>query len=248
MSTVRLVDRCFPEDPALDAALATALLRRASRDPGTDRVVRIYSPAPTVAFGRLDANRPQFGEVAATTRQHGFAPVVRGTGGRAAAYHEQTVVLEIIAPDDEGPAGVKPRFGRFAGDLVEVLQALGVDARIGPVPGEYCPGDWTVNGAGRVKLAGTAQRVMARAWMIGAELVVTNADPIRAVLADVYAALELDFDPATAASVADLQPDVTVDSVRSALVAHFGVTDALVVDDELVSEARTLRHRHEVAQ
>lgn len=247
MSTIHLVDRHFPEDPTLDAALATALLRRASRDPKTERVVRVYCPAPTLAFGRLDANRPQFGEVAATARRHGFAPVVRGTGGRAAAYHEQTVVLEIIAPDDEGPAGVKPRFGHFAGELVDVLRSLGVDARIGPVPGEYCPGDWTVNGAGRVKLAGTAQRVMARAWMIGAELVVTNADPIRAVLAAVYGALDLDFDPATAASVADLRPDITVDTVRSALVAHFGVTDELVVDDELVAEARTFRRRHEVA-
>ena len=245
--TVRLVEHCFPEDPTLDAALATALLRRASRDPTTDRVVRVYTPAPTVAFGRLDANRPQFAEVAATARRHGVAPVVRGTGGRAAAYHEQTVVLEILSPDDEGPAGLKPRFGRFAGDLVEILRGLGVDARIGPVPGEYCPGDWTVNGAGRVKLAGTAQRVMARAWMIGAELVVTNADSIRAVLADVYAALELDFDPATAAAVTNLRPDVTVDAVRSAVIAHFGATDVLAVDGELVEEARALRHRHEVA-
>lgn len=246
--TVHLVEHCFPEDPTLDAALATALLRRASRDPSTDRVVRVYSPSPTVAFGRLDANRPQFAHVAETARRHGFAPVVRGTGGRAAAYHEQTVVLEIVSPDDEGPAGLKPRFRRFAGDLVEMLRGLGVDARIGPVPGEYCPGDWTVNGAGRVKLAGTAQRVMARAWMIGAELVVTNADPIRAVLADVYAALELDFAPATAASVTDLRPDVTVDVVRSAVIAHFGATDVLAVDDELVEEARGLRHRHEVAR
>ena len=116
------------------------------------------------------------------------------------------------------------------------------------MPGEYCPGDWTVNGAGRMKLAGTAQRVVARAWMIGAELVVTNADPIRAVLADVYAALELDFDPATAASMTDLWPDVTVDAVRSAVIAHFGATDVLAVDEELVEEARALRHRHEVAQ
>ena len=133
--TVRLVEHCFPEDPTLDAALATALLRRASRDPTTDRVVRVYSPSPTLAFGRLDANRPQFAEVAETARRHGFAPVVRGTGGRAAAYHEQTVVLEIVSPDDEGPAGIKRRFRVFAGELVEMLRGLGVDAANRPGAG-----------------------------------------------------------------------------------------------------------------
>ena len=40
------------------------------------------------------------------------------------------------------------------------LGRLGVDARVGEVPGEYCPGAFSVNARGRIKLAGVGQRLI----------------------------------------------------------------------------------------
>lgn len=244
MTIEQLLTTHFPDDPVMDAAFASALLRRTGRDPNASGLVRIYSPARTLSFGRLDAVRPQFPVAAAAARHHGFTPVVRGAGGRAAAYHEQTLVVEIVSPDTEGIVGARPRFQRLTPRIVAVLRTLGVDARIGPVPGEYCPGDWTVNGAGRVKLAGTAQRIVAGAWLFGFELVVADSDPVRAVLADVNAALELEFDPATAASLTDLNPALGLEQVRAAILAEIGAVHELTADPDLLVEAANLRDAH----
>ncbi|EKT82184.1 lipoate-protein ligase A [Rhodococcus opacus M213] len=244
MTIEQLLTTHFPDDPVLDAALATALLRRTAREPNAPALIRIYSPARTLSFGRLDAVRPQFPAAAAAARRHGFTPVVRGAGGRAAAYHEQTLVVEMFSRDTEGMVGARPRFQRITPRLVGVLRKLGVDARIGPVPGEYCPGDWTVNGAGRVKLAGTAQRIVAGAWLFGFELVVSDSDPVRAVLTDVNAALELEFDPGTAASLTDLNPAVTLEQVRAAILAEIGVVRERTADPDLLEEAANLRDAH----
>ncbi|MFC0452103.1 lipoate--protein ligase family protein [Rhodococcus jostii] len=244
MTIEQLLTTHFPDDPVLDAAFASALLRRTGREPNAPALVRIYSPARTLSFGRLDAVRPQFPGAAAVARRHGFTPVVRGAGGRAAAYHEQTLVVEMYSRDTEGIVGARPRFERITPRIVAVLRDLGVDARIGPVPGEYCPGDWTVNGAGRVKLAGTAQRIIAGAWLFGFELVVSDSAPVRAVLADVNAALELAFDPSTAASLADMNPAVTLEQVRAAILAEIGAVHKRTADPGLLEEAANLRDAH----
>ena len=44
--------------------------------------------------------------------------------------------------------------------LQRTLSTLGVHAEIGRLPGEYCPGDYSVHAGGRVKLAGIGQRVL----------------------------------------------------------------------------------------
>jgi len=245
---VQLLTTNFPEDPALDAALSSALVRRAARAPETPAVVRIFVPTRTLSFGRLDAIRPGFAAAVVAARTHGFTPVVRGAGGRAAAYNEHTLVLETVSPDSEGMAGLRPRFQRMAASIVAVLRDLGADARIGPVPGEYCPGDWTVNGGGRVKLAGTAQRFVKGAWLFGAELVVADPQPVRAVLTDVNAALGMEFDPRTAASLVDLIPGVSLEQVRSAFITSLGKTVELAMNSELEVEARSLRHHHAVEE
>jgi hypothetical protein len=88
-----------------------------------------------------------------------------------------------------------------------------------------------------VKLAGIAQRLVRRAWLVGAEIVVEDGEPVRRVLADVYAALELDFDVATAAAVEELACGVTVDDVERAVVEAFGATSRVALDAALVAEA-----------
>lgn len=243
---MQLLTASFPHRPALDAALGAALVRRAARA-ALEPTLRVYRPTPTLAFGRLDAIRPGFADAVAAARAHGFAPVLRAPGGHAAAYHEATLVLEAVAPAVDAVAGVRDRFARAACGLADVLRSLGVDARVGPVPSEYCPGEFSVNAGGTVKLAGVAQRLVAGAWLVGAELVVTDGARIRGVLVDVHAALHLELDPSTAAAVDEVAPDVSADDIRDAVLRAAGDPPEVPLDPALLAEAHRLVGRHEIS-
>lgn len=181
-------------------------------------VLRLYRPVPTVAFGRREVRRAGYPAAVEAARAHGFEPVVRNAGGQAVAYGAGSLVVELLAPDPTPAAGLHDRFTAFADALVTALRSLGVDASTGRLDGEYCPGDHSVVAAG-LKLAGTAQRMVARAWLCSASIVVTGADPLRSVLVDVNRHLEFDWRPATLGAVTDLRPEVTVPDVEAA-VSH----------------------------
>lgn len=228
-----------PERAAVELAHATELLDEVKRGlrGGT---LRLYRPRPTLAFGQRDTRLAGFEAARDAARAHGFEPVVRKAGGRAAAYHEGTLIVDHIEPAREAMVGHRHRFEVFGALYAGVLQTLGVDARVGEIPGEYCPGEYSVHGvpvgyvagggidgpagttaAGRLKLVGTAQRVVAGAWLFSSVFVVSDAQPVRAVLTDVYGALELPFDPATAGAADDLVPGLTVNAVETALLAMY---------------------------
>jgi lipoate-protein ligase A len=231
---------------AADVALAAALLDRVSRGraPST---LRLYAPGPTVAFGRLDAIRPGFAAASRTARTHGFEPVVRAPGGHAAAYHRMSVVVDLAMADPDPINGVQERFADLAELLAGALRAVGADARVGPVPGEFCPGAFSVNEGGRAKLVGTAQRIVRGGWLFAGSVVVRDAAPVRAVLTGVYDALDLAWDPATAVALADTVPAVTPAAVGDALVAAFAARHALVeaeLDPALEADARERAGAH----
>jgi octanoyl-[GcvH]:protein N-octanoyltransferase len=213
------------DDAVLDVALPHALLdllATGRRGP----VLRCYRPAATVAFGRRDTFLPGFAAAAAAAREHGFTPVIRGAGGRAAAYGEGCLILDEVMPAD----GSQIR-GRFAGDAerqARALRQLGVDARVGEVPGEYCPGEFSVNARGRVKLIGAAERIVKGAWLHSSVVVVQVTPALRAVLTDVYAALALDWDPDTTGAVGDEAPGAGIEDVRAALLAEYATRHTLV--------------------
>ena len=79
-----------------------------------------------------------------------------------------------------------------------------MDARVGEVPGEYCPGEYSVNAARpAASSSGIGQRVIKGAAHIGGVIVVAGRERVRDVLVPVYEALGLEWDPATAGSVED---------------------------------------------
>jgi len=114
---------------------------------------------------------------------------------------------------------VRERYRLFSGALVSALSALSVDARIGALEGEYCPGDHSVNGAGRVKLAGIAQRIGRRGYHVGAVISVMPSDQAKAAVATAYRVLGVAFEPATFGAIADLKPDVSFGAFRNAVLA-----------------------------
>jgi len=224
---VDLLEGSAGADPALDVALPHALLGLvAAGDRGP--VLRCYRPRPTVAFGRRDSFLAGFPDAVAAAKRHAFTPVVRGAGGRAAAYDEGCLIFDVIAPAADAMTGIETRFEAEAGIQAQALRGLGVDARVGEVPGEYCPGEFSVNARGRTKLIGAAQRIVRGAWLLSSVVVVEPAAGIRAVLEDVYAALGLEWDPATTGSVAGEVPGVRIDDVRDAILEQYGQHTTLI--------------------
>ena len=224
---VDLVDGSAGGDPVLDVAMAHALLdlvASGQRPP----VIRAYRPQATVAFGRRDRFLDGFPDAVAATRRHGFAPVVRGAGGRAAAYVDGCLIFDEVMPGGDSIAGIRERFSADAERQAGALRSLGVDARVGQVAGEYCPGEFSVNARGRVKLIGAAERIVRGSWLHSSVVVVESAGPIREVLTDVYAALGLAWDPETAGAVADEGPGVGLEDVRRALLDEYATRYELV--------------------
>jgi octanoyl-[GcvH]:protein N-octanoyltransferase len=244
---VDLVEGRAGDDPALDVALPHALLDLLAG--GRRRpVVRCYRPAATVAFGRRDTFLPGFSTAVAAARDHGFTPVIRAAGGRAAAYSEGSLIFDEVMPADG--SAIRDRFADDARRQARALQSLGADARVGEVPGEYCPGEFSVNGRGRVKLIGAAERIIRGAWLHSSVVVVYRAPSLRAVLEDVYAALELDWDPETTGAVSEEAPGVRLEEVRAALLAdydsRYALTPGALTEADLVRAGELLaRHRIE---
>ena len=179
---------------------------------------------PAVSFGRLDALRPGYEAARAAAQRHGFAPVLRAPGGHAAAYHEGCLLVEEIVREPDSMPGVQERFADRGALLVDALRSLGVDARARrgaarvlrrpPFRQRARRGE-----AGRHRPACRARRLAVRRG----DHRHRRADRLRAVLTDVYAALEIDLDPATVGAVADEVPHTTVDDVRRAVVAAYGM-------------------------
>ncbi len=188
-----------------DAAVGPGLLRHVAggrRSHPRTGWLRTYRPVPTVGFGRRDTRSPGYARATAIAQAHGFQGVIRSAGGRAAAYHRSSLCFELVLPDTgAGPAELISALGEV---VAGVLRDLGVDARVGEVPGEYCPGRFSVNAGGLTKIVGTAGRRVRDAILLGGSIVVADARPVRAVLAEVYPALGLTIDPATVTALADV--------------------------------------------
>lgn len=234
-------------DPVADVAIAHALLRQASRGERGE-AVRIYRPvARTVAFGRSDTRRAGFAAAVRRCRAAGFEPVIRAPGGRAVAYTPDALAIDHVARESDPGRRMRRRFVEYGELLAGVLRGLGVDARVGEVPGEYCPGAYSVNARGTVKLIGTAQRVVRDAWLFSAVLIVDGVAELRPVLRGVYDALELSFDSESVGSLRDEVGAVDVAALERVLRAAYGMaTSGEPVDRRTRDEAHALRTEHEL--
>ena len=235
-----MIRHSFPEDPELSTAVSRTILGRvaAGELPPT---VRIHRPANEVAFGRQDLASPGYEEAARAARAAGFAAVERLAGGRAAVFHRGTIAIARAYADPEPPKRTYARFEEMADVITGALRGLGVDARVGEVPGEYCPGAYSVNARGATKLAGIGQRMIRGGAHLGGVVVASGGREIADVLRPVYRALELDWDPATSGSVTDeLGREVTPDEVEEAVIAELAKRYELVsseLDEETLRAA-----------
>lgn len=246
---LRVLHESFEHDPALDAAVSRALMQRVAQG-ALPETLRIARPGPSVMFAKRDAVSPGYAEAVAAARAAGFEVTLRLAGGRAAVFHEGTMEIGHAVPATEPRDGIHERFGRTAERLANALRALDVDARVGEVAGEYCPGRYSVNARGAVKLAGLGQRLVAGGSHTGVVLAVEGEERINRVLEPVYAALGLAWDPAASGSVRSERPDATWERIGEALLAEYArdreLEDAQL-DAETLALARELAAEHRVS-
>jgi lipoate-protein ligase A len=242
-----LVREGFPERPAYGTGVSEAVLEgvAAGELPAT---FRLHRPARELAFSKQDRAAAGFPAAVEAARAAGFDPVVRLAGGRAAAFHEGTLAFAWATPAERPVEGTHQRFELIATIVADALRALGVDARIGEVPGEYCPGAWSVNARGERKLVGIGQRLISGGAHAGGVVVVTGSRLLREALEPVYAALELDWVPETTGSVEDEVASVTMDGMEEALIAalarHFSLVEG-TLDERTLARGAELEAAHE---
>jgi lipoate-protein ligase A len=239
-------EESFPARPAYDTALSRALLV-AVGEGRSPAALRLYDPGDAVAFSLLDRVQPGFGAAVAEARARGFEAMLRLAGGRAAVFTRQTLGFAWCVPDAEPRATIGARFEEIARVIAAALERLGVDARVGAVPGEYCPGEHSVNARGRTKLMGVGQRIVKGAAHVGGVLVLGASGRIRDVLVPVYERMGFAWDPASVGSIEDEVGPVTreavIDALLSELAKRHDVTRAPLAPG-LLTAAENGEHEH----
>lgn len=233
---VRVVVDSEMDSAAADLAVGPALLGRVGAG-AAEAWLRLYRPQPTVGFSRRDTREPGYPHAAELARELGFAPAVRAPGGRAAAYHRSTLCFDLVLPDrGSDPVG---RLAALGAVLVSVLRGQGVDARLGSVPDEYCPGRFSVNGGGTGKLVGTAGRRVRGALLLGGSMVVADPEPLRNVIAAIYPALGVRCDPRTVAAATGFgftgSPATMLTALLSSLAGSVDLVDSALPPDVLAA-------------
>ncbi len=206
--------------PALDTAVSRALLRQVSEG-NEPETLRLYTPADVVAFGPQDVSAAGYSDAVAAARARDFEAIERLAGGRAAVFHHETIAFSWTMPDAAPRADVMARFDEVADILASALKRLGIDARIGMVEGEYCPGQHSVNARGERKLMGVGQRLIRNAAHVGGVVVVGDGERIRDILTPVYDALGIAWRPGTVGSVEDELGGADYAAVAQSIIYEF---------------------------
>lgn len=246
LSAITLISESFPEPPTQDVAISHALLNAVAA--GTiSQLFRLHGARPLLAFGMVDRTQAGYPQAVKVAKAHGFEPIERLAGGRAAVFHETTLAFSWATPETDSRDGITRRFEFISTILTKAFRSLGIDARVGEIPGEYCPGRYSVNVGGAVKVMGVGQRLIRGAAHVGGVIVINDSDRIRDVLIPVYRALNLDWDPRTVGALADRSPGLSTKDVTDSIV--FELSQVFNVEpgnvpDSVIAVAHTLNDSH----
>lgn len=185
---------------------------------GDQAVLRLRRPRPTAAFSPQDTTHSDYEQTKARAKARGFEPIERGTGGRLTLFDENALGITIIAPHEVPHQHMMLRYEILSGAIASGLKQLGINARVGELANEYCPGKYSVNADGRIKLVGVAQRMNRRCLQMGAIVSVHRSEEACAGIAEAYRGMGLKFDPQTYGAISDFNPFLTYGEVRNALL------------------------------
>jgi len=230
----------------LNTAISRSILQRVSARE-IPETLQIGRPHRTVAFGKHDALTDGFDRAVAIAVAHGFDPTIRIAGGRAVAFHPQTIRFVWTVPANDPVAGIHERFSTVANRVVAMLESFGVGAVIGEVAGEYCPGAYSVHVEGTGKVMGAGQRLARNAAQVAGVIVVQRASLVNEVLVPIYAALGLDMDPSLTGAIHDVA-DVDIEDVETRFVEQFasgGTSQYSEIDKDTMAVARSFQADHD---
>jgi octanoyl-[GcvH]:protein N-octanoyltransferase len=223
------------ERSSIAELLVPAVLLRAG--PGVPaQIVHVYTARnPTVAFSARDLRSSGIANATRIARASGFACVVRSPGGRMVAYDSGAVVIDHITRFARHGNASAASFAENAANHVRVLRSLGdIDARVGEVAGEYCPGEFSINVEGVAKVLGSAQRVTADGALFSTVVQVEMSERVRRVLVAVSAALDYPLSETSIAGLTDFAPSLTpsavADTFRADYRARLSLTDEDIPD------------------
>jgi lipoate-protein ligase A len=240
--TITVTGGSNPHHPALDTALSRVILEQVAAGQRGE-TFRLYVPGRVVAFGRQDVVATGYRAAVAACRREGFEAVERLAGGRAAVFHEGTLAFSWTIPTADPLREITSRFEEIDRIIVGALQSLGFDARVGEIPGEYCPGRYSVNLGGRQKVMGVGQRLRRGVAHVGGVVVVSGRTQINQVLKPVYRALSFEWDPEATGSLQAVCADVTTSQVIAAIKDELdSVADVLT--GELDESSIAMAHHH----
>jgi octanoyl-[GcvH]:protein N-octanoyltransferase len=193
---------------------------------GDPTILHVRRPRPTAAFSPQDTTNRHYLRATEQARARGFVPVERGTGGRLTMFDENALGITIVAPQAAPQGRTMERFVILSSAIADGLKSLGIDARVGELPNEYCPGRFSINADGRIKLVGVAQRMNQRCVQMGAVISVIRSDSACAGIAEAYDTMGLTFNPDTYGAISELLPSVSYADVRTAIMKS--ITAAIV--------------------
>lgn len=194
--------------------------------------VRVWRPHRQLAFGPRDARSDGFERAKGAAREHGFEPVVRIVGGNAVAYTGNTVTFATTHPIDDMAKGLTERYEDITTRVQRALWDLRVPAQRGEPPNSFCKGDYSLQYKG--KIAGIAQRVRKDVALVSGLIIADGHEEIRAVLKDVYDALDVDFNPDTVGSIEKAGGNTNLKEIERTIESHLvneGETTILQADE-----------------
>lgn len=189
-----------PSSDAFEHVRSALESMRSSDEPFA--VLHVRRAPRVIAFSRRDERRPGFAKARSAAVAHGFGVAVRAVGGTFAPLHDGSVIVDEYGFAAGRGSETTARFARHAHILRRVFASYGVDARVGEVEREYCPGAFSVNARGVAKISGTAQRVSRDAWVVSSVIQVGATEPLLAVTEACARALDQPVDLATIGSMA----------------------------------------------
>jgi octanoyl-[GcvH]:protein N-octanoyltransferase len=186
---------------------------------------------------------PGFPSATDAAVRHGRTPIVRLAGGHAAAYDHGCLIIELVRPVKALVGGLDSRFQEMASLLRDATASAGVLLELGELPGEYCPGRFSLHLPRGPRVGGIAQCVIQGAALTTAVLVVRGGDGLRATISDVYKALDLPVRRDLAGAIADGHPDITINTIEGSVlesISHLLRVEPTTIAPELRQAAQIL--------
>ena len=226
--------------PALDIAVSRLLLDKVNSNEYSS-LLRLYEGHTQVAFGPSDMRKPGYQLAVEEAKKKQFAVVNRLTGGHAVTFHNGILAFAWMFHDQQARSKMHYYFKFVSSILQDALGSLGFFCSIGELPGEYCPGQYSIGIENKIKIAGIAQRIVANAVYVGGFIAVSNAGLIKDILVPVYKHLDIDWDPNTVGSLENYKSDIkkndVVEAIKDKLSSHYKFKK-LIIDEGLIQDAR----------